>query len=65
MTDQVLTVKEVATIIRARPATVAEWCRKGKIKAFQPEGVKGWRIKRSDLDIFMSQREEGSTSVVS
>lgn len=48
MSDQVLTVKEVATYLRVSRSTVWRWCNDGKLAAFKIG--RGWRILGSEIE---------------
>ncbi len=51
MPEEVLTVKEVASLLRATPATVYAWCRAGKLPAFKIG--QQWRIRARALEEMM------------
>lgn len=55
MADEVLTVQEVAEILRTTPATVYAWCRAGKLPAFKIG--QQWRIRRKALDDMMNRTD--------
>lgn len=48
--DRLLTLSEVAEILRLNPRTVREYVRRGEIEA-RIIG-KRWRFRRADLDVF-------------
>lgn len=54
--DELLTPKEIAEELRVTSETVRAWCRSGRLNATRA----GWsyRIKRSDLDIFLKKSKE-------
>ncbi len=52
MREEVLTVQEVAKLLKTTPATVYAWCRAGKIPAFKIG--QQWRIRGGALDRMMS-----------
>ncbi len=52
-----LTVDEVAAIFRVNIETVRRWIRAGEVPALSLGGPRsGYRIKRADLDTFISSR---------
>jgi excisionase family DNA binding protein len=53
MPDEVLTVQEVAALLRTTPATVYAWCRAGKLPAFKIG--QQWRIRARALEGIMQQ----------
>ena len=48
MSEELLSVKEVAEILRVSTQTIILWIKAGKLKAVKPGGA--WRIRRSDLE---------------
>ncbi len=55
---EVMTVREVAEILRVHAYTVTGLIRSGKLKAFKVSNR--YRIKREELEIFMNVDEEAS-----
>jgi excisionase family DNA binding protein len=53
MPEEVLTVQEVAAMLRTTPATVYSWCRAGKLPAFKIG--QQWRIRARALEGIMEQ----------
>lgn len=53
MADEVLTVQEVAALLRTTPATVYAWCRAGKLPAFKIG--QQWRIRTRALQSMMER----------
>ncbi|MHB0868449.1 MAG: helix-turn-helix domain-containing protein [Chloroflexota bacterium] len=51
MSEEVLTVQEVAAMLRTTPATVYAWCRAGKLPAFKIG--QQWRIRARALEEMM------------
>lgn len=50
MTEQLLTVHEVATRLKITPETVRRWLRTGKLRGARPGGDKmGYRINEGEL----------------
>jgi excisionase family DNA binding protein len=48
---QMLTVREVATLLRVSEQTVRSWLRDGTLLGVRPGGTKaGWRIPRSAIE---------------
>ncbi len=52
MREEVLTVQEVAQLLKTTPATVYAWCRAGKLPAFKIG--QQWRIRGRALYLMMS-----------
>ncbi|MFC1630200.1 helix-turn-helix domain-containing protein [Patescibacteria group bacterium] len=50
--DKLLTVEEVAKILRVSVRTVARYIESGKLKASK---IGVWRIKAHDLDLFLEK----------
>ncbi len=51
MPEEILTVQEVAVMLKTTPATVYAWCRAGKLPAFKIG--QQWRIRASALEEMM------------
>lgn len=52
--ERLLTVKEVAALLKAHEETVRRWLREGVIKGVRPAGKRfGWRIRESELRRFL------------
>jgi len=49
-TDKLLTIEEVAVILRVSTRTIVRYIEAGKLKASK---IGVWRIKQSDLDAFL------------
>ena len=54
MTDDILTIEEVAKYLRVSERTVYDWAQKGEIPAGKIGTV--WRFKKSDLEKWVSDR---------
>jgi excisionase family DNA binding protein len=52
--DRLLTVPEVAAALRVDDNTVRRWIRRGRIEAHNLGGRTGYRVRRSELDRFLS-----------
>ena len=48
LTNEILTVKEVAKYLRVSRVTIWRWCKQGVIPASQVG--RSWRIRRDDLN---------------
>lgn len=56
MSDTLLTVRDVATRLKATEDTVRRWLRDGKLKGVRPGGDRlGWRISEDELRRFLEQ----------
>lgn len=53
MTDESLTLPEVAQLLRVAEKTVYTMAQKGELPAFKMRGQ--WRFKRADLDQWIEQ----------
>jgi excisionase family DNA binding protein len=62
--DRLLTVTEVATMVRATPDTVRRWLRQGRLKGILPGGDRmGYRIRESEVRRFLSSASTGGDVV--
>lgn len=52
-----LTVEEVAELLRLRPDTIRRWLRKGKLKGLYLSDSGGWRVRREELERFLKELE--------
>lgn len=57
MSDEVLTIKEVAALLKLAEKTVYTMANAGEIPAFKIRGQ--WRIKRADLDKWLDAQPRG------
>lgn len=57
MADEVLTIKEVAVLLKLAEKTVYAMAAAGEIPAFKIRGQ--WRIKRTELDRWMDAQPRG------
>lgn len=57
MADEVLTIKEVAALLKLAEKTVYAMAQAGEIPAFKIRGQ--WRIKRAELDRWIDARPRG------
>lgn len=62
MSDEILTVLEVATLLKVADKTVYTMAQKGEIPAFKVRGQ--WRFRRTDIDAWIqaqttSRRDDG------
>jgi excisionase family DNA binding protein len=51
MSDEILTVQEVATLLKVADKTVYTMAQKGEIPAFKVRGQ--WRFRRVDIDAWI------------
>jgi excisionase family DNA binding protein len=58
MPDEVLTIKEVAALLKLAEKTVYAMAQAGEIPAFKIRGQ--WRIKRTDLDQWIEDQKAAS-----
>ncbi|MEE3878334.1 methylation-associated defense system helix-turn-helix domain-containing protein MAD1 [Vibrio sp. YYF0003] len=55
MTDQILTLKEVATYLKLAEKTAYRLASEGKLPGFKVGG--SWRFKREDLDTWIEEQK--------
>jgi excisionase family DNA binding protein len=60
MADEVLTIKEVAALLKLAEKTVYAMAQAGEIPAFKIRGQ--WRIKRVELDRWLDAQPRGGES---
>jgi len=56
MTDEVLTIKEVAVLLKLASKTVYSMAQRGELPAFKVRGQ--WRIRRADFEAWMEQQSQ-------
>ena len=54
MSDEILTVQEVATLLKVADKTVYTMAQKGEIPAFKVRGQ--WRFRRADIDAWIQEQ---------
>jgi excisionase family DNA binding protein len=55
--ENMLTIDEIAKQLRVNEKTVRNWITSGELPAF-PIGKRGYRISKSDLDVFIDERKK-------
>ena len=60
MSDEILTVKEVAGLLKLAEKTVYSMAQKGELPAFKVRGQ--WRIRRVDFDAWVEDQSERARS---
>ena len=55
MSDEILTLPEVARLLKVAEKTVYTMAQKGELPAFKVRGQ--WRFKRADLDQWIEQQK--------
>ena len=58
MSDEVLTIKEVAALLKLAEKTVYSMAQQGELPAFKVRGQ--WRIRRLDFNSWMSQQAQAA-----
>ena len=58
MPDEILTLPEVALLLKVAEKTVYSMAQKGQLPAFKVGGQ--WRFKRVDIDLWIEQRKAAS-----
>jgi excisionase family DNA binding protein len=56
MTDEVLTIKEVAVLLKLADKTVYSMAQQGELPAFKVRGQ--WRIRRADFEAWMQEQAQ-------
>ncbi len=56
MTAEILTVQEVAALLKVADKTVYTMAQQGELPAFKVRGQ--WRLRRSDLDEWIGQQTQ-------
>jgi len=62
LADEVLTIQEIATLLKLADKTVYSMAQAGELPAFKVRGQ--WRVRRADFEAWMerqAQRPSGST----
>lgn len=59
MTDQILTLKEVAAYLKLAEKTAYRLVSEGKLPGFKVGGA--WRFKREDLEAWIEERKNDKT----
>jgi len=57
MTEEVLTIKDVARLLRLAEKTVYSMAKRGELPAFKVRGQ--WRIRRVDFEAWMEDKSRG------
>lgn len=57
MTDEVLTIKEIAEILKLAEKTVYSMAQRGELPTIKVRGQ--WRIRRADLERWLDQQPKG------
>jgi excisionase family DNA binding protein len=52
--ERLLTVEEVAALCNVGPKTVQRWISKGLLRAMRSPGMREYRVRREDYDLFVS-----------
>ena len=60
MPDEILTLPEVATLLKVAEKTVYTMAQKAQLPAFKVRGQ--WRFKRVDLDAWIDTQKDASTN---
>ncbi len=63
MPDEILTLPEVATLLKVAEKTVYTMAQKAQLPAFKVRGQ--WRFKRVDLDAWIDTQKDASTNKLS
>ncbi len=60
MSDEILTVQDVATLLKVADKTVYTMAQRGELPAFKVRGQ--WRFRRSDLDAWIAAQTRRNSS---
>lgn len=60
MSEQLLTVQQVAERLQVHEETVRRWLRDGSLVGINFEGKTGYRIRQDELESFLERRAEMS-----
>lgn len=60
MSDEILTVQEVAALLKVADKTVYTMAQRGEVPAFKVRGQ--WRFRRLDLDAWIAEQTRGNSS---
>lgn len=55
--SEILTIKDVCSVLRISRGAVKELIESGELKAFRP-GKRQWRVLKTELEEFISVREK-------
>ena len=57
MADELLTVTEVAALLKLNEQTVRKWLREGRLPGiYLGTRQAGWRVRRADVERFLDER---------
>lgn len=59
MSDEILTVQEVAALLKVADKTVYTMAQRGELPAFKVRGQ--WRFRRSDLNAWIAQQTNSNS----
>lgn len=59
MPDEILTLPEVAKLLKVAEKTVYTMAQKSELPAFKVRGQ--WRFKRTDIDVWIEQQKAAAT----
>ncbi len=62
MSDEVLTVAQVAERLKVNPETVRRWLRAGQLHGTLLGDRAGWRIRESEVDAFLERGPAGKAA---
>ena len=62
MPDEILTLPEVATLLKVADKTVYTMAQKAEIPAFKVRGQ--WRFKRQDIDLWIERQKSAAAGPV-
>ena len=58
--ERFYTVEDIVRILQVHEETVRRWLREGELKGFSLGRKSGYRVRPTDLEAFIRQREEAS-----
>ena len=58
MSDELMTVAQVAARVKVNPETVRRWLRSGQLRGTLLDDRAGWRIPKAEVDAFLARGPE-------
>ena len=58
MSDELMTVSQVAERVKVNPETVRRWLRSGQLRGTLLGDRAGWRIPKAEVDAFLQRGPE-------
>ena len=55
--DELLTVEEIASLLKVHPETIRGWLRERQMRGILLSRKSGWRVRASEVERFLVERE--------